>query len=297
VPASTAPQPAQPEQLLPAPPPEPVKLVAPPPAATGSPFAVQLRIDLPVMLGSGAIALGSELAKSELPGPYCGLSCDPGSLNALDRTVVGNNSEVARKVSDVFLGVNIGLPFALDLIDVLVNRSSDGMRGYGLDFLVLAEVLAVNAALNNVVKFAVRRPRPLVYDPTQDEASRREPDAALSFYSGHSSTSFSMATAYSYLFMLRHPGSKLIVPVWILSEGMAAATAYLRVDAGKHFWTDVLTGALVGSALGVLIPYLHHRVMPKTLLTRLAGSGRNALHWLAVPTMSTDGAGLLVTVY
>lgn len=251
-------------------------------------------IDLPVVLGSGAIALGSELAKSELPGPYCGFSCDPANLNALDRTVVGNRSDVARKVSDVFLGASIGLPFALDLIDVLANRPGDGMRGYGQDFLVLAEVLIVNVALNNVVKFAVRRPRPLVYDPAQDDAARSEPDAALSFYSGHSSTSFSMATAYSYLFMLRHPGSKLIVPVWLLSEGMAAATAYLRVAAGKHFWTDVLTGALVGSALGILIPYLHHRVMPKTLPASLARSG---LHLLAVPTISTDGAGLLVSVY
>lgn len=266
-------------------------------APPGSPFPVSLAISLPVILGSGAVALGSELVKSELPGPSCGLSCDAGSLNALDRTVVGNNSAAAHTASEVLVGVNVALPFALDLIDVLVTKPSDGMRGFGADFLVLAEVLAVNAGLNSVVKFAVRRPRPLVYDPTQDTASRTEPDAALSFYSSHTSTSFSMATAYSYLFTLRHPGSKLIVPVWIVSEGLAAATAYLRVDAGKHFWTDVITGAIVGSGLGILIPYLHHRLLPKALPQRLAQSSLGRLSWLAVPTVSTDGAGVLLTVY
>ena len=39
----------------------------------------------------------------------------------------------------------------------------------------------------------------------------------------------------------------------------AAVTASLRVAAGKHFFTDVLTGAGVGSAVGFLVPYLHRR--------------------------------------
>ena len=106
-----------------------------------------------------------------------------------------------------------------------------------------------------------------------------------------------MATAYSYLFMQRHPGSKLIVPVWVLSEGMAAATAYLRVAAGKHFYTDVLTGAIVGSAIGLLIPYLHRRIAPSpAVVASLFGGALSKLHVMAIPTVSTDGAGVLITV-
>ena len=44
--------------------------------------------------------------------------------------------------------------------------------------------------------------------------------------------------------------------------GMAAAvvpaiTAYLRVKGGKHFYTDVITGYLVGAAVGLIVPELH----------------------------------------
>jgi membrane-associated phospholipid phosphatase len=267
------------------------------PRAAPSPFTVRLAADLPVTLVFGAVALGSELGKSELPGPYCGLSCDPQSINALDRSVVGNRLPGAALASDVLLGLGIGLPFALDLVDVLVSRPADGLSGYGQDVLVLAEVFAVNVGLNNLVKFAVRRPRPLAYDPQFDDADRTAPDSALSFYSGHSSTTFAMATAYSYLFMLRHPsgtGRKLVVPVWILSEGLAAATALLRVEAGKHFYTDVLTGALVGSALGLLIPYLHHLVLPSGC-TLFSGLDRRRIS--VIPTLSSDGGGLLVSIY
>jgi membrane-associated phospholipid phosphatase len=38
---------------------------------------------------------------------------------------------------------------------------------------------------------------------------------------------------------------------------LAATVGTLRVLSGKHFPTDVLTGAVVGSALGWLIPELH----------------------------------------
>ena len=258
--------PAVPVPTSPAPEPVAVRVpvVAPLPLY-GSPFAVRLAADLPITLGTGVVALTMELIKGELPGPYCGLGCDAQNINALDRTVIGNHSAAARTASDVLLGASVALPFALDLIDVLVTHPPDGFRGYGQDLLIMAEVFAVNAGLNGLVKYAVQRPRPLVYDPDPQAVSAAErstPDAALSFYSQHSSTAFSMATAYSYLFMQRHPGSKLIVPVWLLAEGLATTTAVLRVEAGKHFWTDVITGAAVGSALGILIPYLHRKALP-----------------------------------
>lgn len=261
-------------------PPAPPAATAPPP---GSPFRVDLRVDLPLTAAALVAGLMPELFKGELARPSCGLSCDPASVNALDRTVIGNRSPGAQVVSDVFLGAAIALPFGADLLDVLVTRPRDGARGLGADALVLAETFALNFLVNNVVKYAVARPRPLAYDPQFEEEKRLDPDAALSFYSGHSSTAFAMATAYSYLFMKRHPRSRWVIPVWILSEGLAASTAFLRVHAGKHFYTDVLTGAAVGAAAGLLIPVLHHRA--------LAGSAVRL-----APTAYAGGVGLSLTV-
>jgi len=38
---------------------------------------------------------------------------------------------------------------------------------------------------------------------------------------------------------------------------MASTVGYLRYEAGVHFPTDILIGAIVGSAIGYAIPYLH----------------------------------------
>jgi membrane-associated phospholipid phosphatase len=38
---------------------------------------------------------------------------------------------------------------------------------------------------------------------------------------------------------------------------LAATTATLRMIADKHYFTDVLVGAAVGSAAGFLVPHLH----------------------------------------
>jgi len=37
----------------------------------------------------------------------------------------------------------------------------------------------------------------------------------------------------------------------------ASTIGYLRYKSGKHFPTDILTGALIGSAIGYFIPFIH----------------------------------------
>jgi membrane-associated phospholipid phosphatase len=51
---------------------------------------------------------------------------------------------------------------------------------------------------------------------------------------------------------------------WLLYGAALVPTAlvgYYRVEGGKHFPTDVLTGAFIGAAAGILVPHLH-RVKP-----------------------------------
>lgn len=283
-------QPSDPSQPLPLAPGAATALG--PAAPRRGPVRVNLAIDLPVTLLSGAVAAGIELVKHELPGPYCGLSCSVDELNPLDRTVVGNQSPAARTASDVLLFASVGLPVVADLIDSLGSAAAhkypgwarDAMRSHGESLLVMAEALGLNLMFTNLVKIAVRRPRPLVYDPQFPRGDRIEPDAALSFFSGHSSTAFTMATAYSMILTLRHPDRPgLYVPIWILAEGAALATAVLRVEAGKHFYTDVLVGATVGTMIGVAVPLLHRRA---------AGTRIGGLALRPIPLILPGGAGL-----
>jgi membrane-associated phospholipid phosphatase len=269
--------------------------LAPAPAAAappGSPFAVDLRVDLPLTLGAAAAGLVPELLKDELAGPACAPLCDPAQVNALDRATLGFRTPGTKTASDVLLWTGVALPYALDLLDVLVSGPGDRATrfgGFGKDVLVLTEVLSLNFLVNNTMKYAVRRPRPLVYNPDVELEARTATDAGLSFYSGHTSTSFAMATAYSFLFMKRHPGSRLVVPVWVISCSMAAVTGYLRIQAGQHFITDVLAGAVAGTAIGLLVPYLHMR--PAIPVPGVPGLALRILP-MAVP----GGAGLALAL-
>jgi membrane-associated phospholipid phosphatase len=90
-----------------------------------------------------------------------------------------------------------------------------------------------------------------------------------------------MATAYATIFTLRHPRARAAVPVWLAALGLATATAVLRVEAGKHFWTDVIAGSLAGAAVGVLVPTLHRTDLGARLSAGLRPSPRGALVTLA----------------
>jgi membrane-associated phospholipid phosphatase len=224
-----------------------------------SPYEVNLVLDLGITIGGLTICGLPRLFVEEYIEPACGLDCDPDDVNALDRTVIGNYSETAVTISDFGAGAAWVLPHLLGAIDVLVTSPSDGWTGYGKDALVIIETLSVTLAANNLLNFLVLRPRPLVYDENVSDDHRLMGDSALSFPSGHTAGAFAMATAYSRLFMLRHPDSPMVIPMWIGTYALATTTGVLRTTGGDHFWTDVIAGAVMGVGFGLLIPWLHER--------------------------------------
>jgi len=46
---------------------------------------------------------------------------------------------------------------------------------------------------------------------------------------------------------------------WLFAAAVVppAVVSYYRVEAGKHFYTDVILGTAMGAAAGILIPHFH----------------------------------------
>ena len=57
-----------------------------------------------------------------------------------------------------------------------------------------------------------------------------------------------------------YPASKWTYAVAGVSFGLAALTGALRMASGNHFFTDVLVGAVLGTACGFAVPYMHTKL-------------------------------------
>ena len=112
-------------------------------------------------------------------------------------------------------------------------------RRLGMFTSVLLAVLLASALADNVLKPLFQRERPFVTMSGDVIGGRPEDD---SFPSGHSSNAFAGALVLSRV-------ATLAAPLW---WGLAAAIAYSRVYLGVHYPLDVVGGALVGVACGIL---------------------------------------------
>ena len=80
-----------------------------------------------------------------------------------------------------------------------------------------------------------------------------------SFISGHTSGAFCAAVFLSVAYSDIYGRSKWSKIIWITSLASAATTGFLRYDAGRHYPTDVIAGAIAGGLIGYAIPYLHKK--------------------------------------
>jgi membrane-associated phospholipid phosphatase len=230
-------------------------------AARAEPPQAQLRfdpeLDVTVTLYAGAAWLITEVDKPHFAPDACRW-CD-GSLNALDasarRGLLWKNTETAASLSNVAVfGV---APLSALGLSALAAWHDHRAQNIPSDALIILEASLLAMDLNQLTKYATGRARPYArFENATVLPAQPDPhDANLSFFSGHTTFAFALATASGTVATLR----RYRWAPWVWAQGLAIglATGYFRIAADRHYLTDVIGGALVGSAVGFAVPFLH----------------------------------------
>jgi len=205
----------------------------------------------PYFYAAFALWAGSRIHAWETPAEVLDefAEIDRSRLWQLDRKIVGLNSSQADRLSDATLYVSIAAPFILTLASKAARKESlsivlMGLQGYFME-----------SGLNQFCKTLGERPRPYIYDRGRDVLDQTiSKNSTASFYSGHTSSSAYFSFFAAKVFQDLNPQSKWNKFVWMAAIALPATTGYLRVRAGKHFPTDVITGFIIGGGIGILTP-------------------------------------------
>jgi membrane-associated phospholipid phosphatase len=199
---------------------------------------------------------------------------DRNTINAFDRPATYNWNRNLNSVSDFFATVFPILPTVF-FIPQLYNKQWKNLATLGIMYV---EVWMFTKGITVLTKSLTGRIRPYLYNTSFTAEERfgfqggEAPEASTSFFSGHASGTFAAAVFLGKAFSDIYGRSTWSYLVWGSSLAMATYSAYCRVGAGEHFATDVIAGALVGSAIGYFIPVLHTKKFEKASLSVLPNS-------------------------
>jgi undecaprenyl-diphosphatase len=130
-------------------------------------------------------------------------------------------------------GNNGAIWFGLGLVLAIVDSSNREA------WLICAVLAPIAIALNYAIKLIVKRPRPVLEGlPPLGGAP-----SSLSFPSAHATSSFAVATAMTRV-------DSLGALAFVLALALSLGRPYL----GMHYPSDVLAGAVLGVALGLIVP-------------------------------------------
>jgi len=120
-----------------------------------------------------------------------------------------------------------------------------------------AETFLIANGIKEWIKIGIDRARPYMYYDNYPRKKVEQGDWDCSFPSGHTTWAFASAAFASYVFFRYFPDSKWNKTVIFASFGIAFLTGALRMMSGNHFFSDVFAGALLGTGIGLLVPYMH----------------------------------------
>lgn len=239
-------------------------------------LAYRLEVDGPIAL-TGGVSWLAAISLRETIGPATCRWCEANATDlAVRRAMLWHDPIAAQKLVDV-IGFAVG-PAATLSADLIAASHDDAPRQFLADTVIAAEAATIASDVNLAIRFSVARQRPwawsIAHSPGKTGVQTdRTRDANMSFYSGHATMMFALATSAGTVATMR--GYRWAPLVWLVGLSFAVATSYLRVASDDHWMTDVLVGVAAGAATGFAIPYFAHRrvkILPAGSTVSIVGS-------------------------
>lgn len=168
------------------------------------------------------------------------------NLYSIDQISVGKNSKTAKFWSDSIQNGSIVLAIAAAL-GFYFRKKQQLLRS----LLFVGLTLSLNVAGINLAKNLIARPRPWMYLESFQEKGVVKYTDMLSHFSGHTCTAFAMLSAF---FILTIPflrkEEKILLGSFLFI--IASTCGWLRIEAGYHYFTDVIHGAVWGIVFSLI---------------------------------------------
>ncbi|MBK9149064.1 MAG: phosphatase PAP2 family protein [Flavobacteriales bacterium] len=198
--------------------------------------------------GLGVNGIGLLLRHMNSPKPAPGINME--RVPAIDRWSTQQWQPGAHRASNVlFLGA-VTASFAGGFVLQGSDRPFDAAA-------ITAESFLLTSGLTSIAKELVRRPRPYRFNPDVPDAMHHPREDFVSFWSGHAANTAAVGFSMAALVQRSDASPGMKGAVWAGALAAPLCMGYLRMRAGKHFLTDVFVGALVGTAVGLAVPYFH----------------------------------------
>ena len=218
-------------------------------------YHINKAVDYPIILGLGgtSIYLVTSVIYKKKPTPESEiLNLNKNSLPAFDGGAISHHDYNLDRTSYIPFYAVMPLP-ALLLFDSKIAKDKLEIGSLYLEAFVFEGILYTGSV------YFIDRFRPDAYNSSLSLSQRESGDNRNSFFAGHVAVVANSTFFISKVYSDYHPHSSLR---WWLYGGSAAATigmGYLRYAAGKHFPSDIVTGAVVGTLCGILVPTFHKK--------------------------------------
>lgn len=184
---------------------------------------------------------------------------DAQKINRFDRNTTQNYKPNIDNISDYSAAgscvISVGIT---GLLTMYATQDRQSFWDHASTLAVMcAETNMLTVLTTNIIKSSVLRTRPYVYNSSVPLDDKTTIHARKSFFSSH--TAFTAANTFFMAQIVSdyYPHTWASYSAWGVAAALPAAIAYMRVDAGRHFPTDVIAGYVFGTACGLLVPYLH----------------------------------------